>query len=38
MLQPFRIGSRTIWNLRKLDAAFNLLSGPEETDSFTDWS
>jgi excisionase family DNA binding protein len=37
MPQPFRIGSRTIWDLRKLDAAFDLLSGPEETNSFTDW-
>lgn len=39
MPQPFRIGSRTIWDLRKLDAAFDLLSGPdEEPDSFADWS
>ncbi|MCJ2012660.1 helix-turn-helix transcriptional regulator [Methylobacterium sp. J-076] len=38
MPQPFRIGSRTIWDLRKLDAAFDLLSGPEEPNSFADWS
>jgi excisionase family DNA binding protein len=38
MPQPFRIGSRTIWDLRKLDAAFDILSGPEETNSFADWS
>lgn len=38
MPQPFRIGSRTIWDLRKLDAAFDLLSEPEkEIDSFADW-
>lgn len=38
MPQPFRIRSRTIWDLRKLDAAFDLLSGPEEEiDSFADW-
>lgn len=39
MPRPFRIGARTIWDLRKLDAAFDLLSGPEEEqDSFADWS
>lgn len=39
MPRTFRIGSRTIWDLRKLDAAFDLLSGPEEeADSFADWS
>lgn len=37
MPQPFRIGSRTIWDLRKLDAAFDELSGPEEGDSFAGW-
>ena len=37
MPQPFRIGSRTIWDLRKLDTAFDALSGPEEADSFTGW-
>lgn len=37
MPEPFRIGSRTIWDLRKLDAAFDVLSGPEEEDSFTGW-
>lgn len=37
MPEPFRIGSRIIWDLRKLDAAFDVLSGPEETDSFTGW-
>ena len=38
MPRPFRIGSRTIWDLRKLDAAFDLLSGPDEKpDSFADW-
>ena len=35
--QPFQIGSRTIWDLRKLDAAFDVLSGPEEADSFAGW-
>ncbi|WP_276082210.1 hypothetical protein [Methylobacterium sp. GC_Met_2] len=37
MPEPFRIGTRTIWDLRKLDAAFDVLSGPEEADSFADW-
>jgi len=38
MPRPVRIGCRTIWDLRKLDAAFDLLSGPEEEfDSFADW-
>lgn len=37
MPQPFRIGSRVIWDLRKLDAAFDELSGPEEVDSFAGW-
>ena len=37
MPKPFRIGSRTIWDLRKLDTAFDALSGPEEVDSFADW-
>ena len=36
MPQPFRIGSRTIWDLRKLDAAFDELSGAGE-DSFNGW-
>ncbi|MCJ2012051.1 XRE family transcriptional regulator [Methylobacterium sp. J-076] len=37
--RPLRIGSRTIWDLRKLDAAFDLLSDPEEEgNSFADWS
>jgi predicted DNA-binding transcriptional regulator AlpA len=39
MPQPFRIDPRTIWDLRKLDAASDLLSGPEqEADSFANWS
>lgn len=37
MPQPFRIGSRVIWDLRKLDAAFDVLSGSDEVDSFTGW-
>lgn len=37
MPQPFRIGSRVIWDLRKLDIAFDVLSGPEEADSFAGW-
>jgi excisionase family DNA binding protein len=37
MPEPFRIGSRTIWDLRKLDLAFDVLSGPEEADSFAGW-
>lgn len=37
MPQPFRIGSRVIWDLRKLDAAFDVLSGPEENTGWEDW-
>ncbi|MDP4026114.1 hypothetical protein Q8W71_26150 [Methylobacterium sp. NEAU 140] len=38
MPQPFRIGARTIcWDLLKLDAAFDELSGLEEGNSFADW-
>ncbi|MGE8131600.1 hypothetical protein ACQKQD_32035 [Methylobacterium sp. NPDC080182] len=37
MPEPFRIGSRTIYDLRKLDAAFDVLSGSDEIDSFTGW-
>lgn len=37
MPQPFRIGSRTIYDLRKLDAAFDVLSGVEEEDSVVGW-
>ena len=37
MPEPFRIGARAIWDLRKLDAAFDELSGPDEGDSFTGW-
>ena len=37
MPEPFRIGARAIWDLRKLDAAFDELSGPDEGDDFTGW-
>lgn len=38
MPEPFRIGSRVIYDLKKLDAAFDALSGPiDEIDSFSDW-
>lgn len=38
MPQPIRIGSQTLWALRKRGGAFDLLSGPdEEPDSFADW-
>ena len=37
MPQPFRIGRRVIWDLRKLDAAFDVLSGPEEGTGWEDW-
>ena len=37
MSKPFRIGRRVIWDLRKLDAAFDVLSGPEEIDGSTGW-
>ncbi|WP_370875579.1 helix-turn-helix transcriptional regulator [Methylobacterium amylolyticum] len=36
MPQPFRIGARVIWDIRKLDAAFDELSGPD-TASLTGW-
>ena len=37
MPQPFRIGRRVTWDLRKLDAAFDVLSGPEESTGWEDW-
>lgn len=38
MPRPFRIDSQNIWDLHRLDAAFDLLSRPEEEfDSFSDW-
>ncbi|MHC2109079.1 helix-turn-helix transcriptional regulator [Methylobacterium sp. CM6246] len=37
MPKPFRIGPRTIYDLRKLDAAFDVLSGPEESTGWKDW-
>ncbi|MCJ2063235.1 XRE family transcriptional regulator [Methylobacterium sp. J-088] len=37
MPKPFRIGRRVIWDLRKLDAAFDVLSGPEEGTGWEDW-
>lgn len=37
MPQPFRIGRRVIGDLRKLDAAFDVLSGPEESTGWEDW-
>lgn len=37
MPTPFRIGRRVIWDLRKLDAAFDVLSGPEEGTGWEDW-
>lgn len=37
MPKPFRVGRRVIWDLRKLDAAFDVLSGPEEGTGWEDW-
>lgn len=37
MPKPFRIGRRVIWDLRKLDAAFDVLSGAEEGTGWEDW-
>ena len=37
MSKPFRIGRRVIWDLRKLDAAFDVLSGPEKGTGWEDW-
>lgn len=37
MPEPFRVGARVIYDLTKLDAAFDALSGPiDEIDSFAD--
>lgn len=38
MPQPFRIDACVIWDLRRLDAAFDALSETNEADSFADWS
>ncbi|WP_279604728.1 helix-turn-helix domain-containing protein [Methylobacterium sp. J-070] len=37
MPQPFRIGSRVIWDLRKVDDAFDALSEPEKANPWDDW-
>ena len=38
MPQPFRIDACVIWDLRRLDAAFDALSEDAEPDTFADWS
>ena len=38
MSQPFRIDACVIWDLRRLDAAFDALSETVEPNSFADWS
>jgi len=38
MPQSFRIDACGIWDLRRLDAAFDALSEADETDTFADWS
>ncbi|MGH1587688.1 helix-turn-helix transcriptional regulator [Methylobacterium phyllosphaerae] len=37
MPKPYRIGRRLIWDLRKLDTAFDALSGPDEGTGWEDW-
>ena len=37
MPQPFRIGSRVIWDLRQVDDAFDALSGFNEGTGWEDW-
>lgn len=37
MPQPFRIDACVIWDLRRLDAAFDALSEPVEEDSWADF-
>jgi predicted DNA-binding transcriptional regulator AlpA len=38
MPQPFKIDACVIWDLRRLDAAFDALSETVEPNSFADWS
>jgi predicted DNA-binding transcriptional regulator AlpA len=38
MPKPFRIDTCVIWDLRRLDAAFDALSEAVEPNSFADWS
>jgi len=38
MPKPFRIDGRVIWDLRRLDAAFDALSEADEPNTFADWS
>ena len=38
MPQPFKIDTCVIWDLRRLDAAFDVLSEADELDTFADWS
>jgi predicted DNA-binding transcriptional regulator AlpA len=37
MPQPFRIDGCVIWDLRRLDAAFDALSEPVEANTFDGW-
>ncbi|KQQ39131.1 hypothetical protein ASF58_22835 [Methylobacterium sp. Leaf125] len=37
MPQPFKIDACVIWDLRRLDAAFDALSEPVEVDSWADF-
>nr|WP_082473171.1 hypothetical protein [Methylobacterium sp. Leaf85] len=36
--KPFKIDACVIWDIRRLDAAFDVLSTPSEGGSFADWS
>ena len=38
MPKPFRIDACVIWDLRRLNAAFDALSEVSELNTFADWS
>lgn len=38
MPKPKRINARTVWDLRKLDVAFDNLPGDEESDEANEWT
>lgn len=38
MPKPKRINARTVWDVRKLDVAFDALPGDEESDLANEWA
>jgi hypothetical protein len=38
MPKPKRINARTVWDVRKLDIAFDALPGDEQADEGNEWA